>query len=114
VSNPVIETPEILSVGLSMLIIVGTVVAFGWLYSRMRISPGGPGNPIEIVASRGLGAKERLLLVKVGDQQLLVGVTAAGVTTLHTFSQPVNTTAAGPAAEGFAMRLRAAIPGAGK
>ena len=67
-SNPVIETPELLSVGLSMLIIIGSVVAFGWLYSRMRIGPGGAGNPIEIIASRGLGAKERLLLVQVGDQ----------------------------------------------
>lgn len=113
-SNPVIEGPEMLSIGISMLIVLGTVVAFGWLYSRLRISGGGASDMINIVASRGLGPKERLLLVQVGDQQLLVGMTATAVQTLHTFDQPVQKTTSITQAPGFADRLRTALQGAPK
>ena len=117
-NNPVIEGPEILSLGLSMLIIIGAVVALGWLYSRMRFNGGGAANVINVIASRALGPKERLLLIEVGDQQLLVGMTASSVQTLHTFEQAVvagrataNDAATAP---GFADRLRAAVRGASR
>ena len=117
-NNPVIEGPEILSLGLSMIIIIGAVVALGWLYSRMRFVGGGAANVINVIATRGLGPKERLLLIEVGDQQLLVGMTASSVQTLHTFEHPVvagRTTAKGPdSALGFADRLRAAVKGASR
>lgn len=112
-NNPVIEGPDILSLGASMLIVIGTVVALGWLYSRLRFNGGGSGSVINIVASRGLGPKERLLLVEVGDKQLLVGMTAASVQTLHTFDRPVAAGEVTGEAPGFADRLRAAIRGAG-
>ena len=112
--NPVISGPDILSLGLSMLIIVGAVVALGWLYSRMRFNGGGPGNAINIVASRGLGPKERLLLVEVGDKQLLVGMTSSSVRTLHTFDRPVVAEEAIIEAPGFADRLKAALKGAAR
>lgn len=113
-SNPAIEAPEILTMGLSMLIVVGAVVLLGWLYSRMRFTGGGPGNVINVVASRGLGPKERLLLVEVGDKQLLVGMTASNVQTLHTFDRPVVADQAIKESSGFADRLRSVVRGAGK
>jgi len=110
--NPVIETPEILSLGVSMLIVIGVVVALGWFYSRLRFTGGAGGNVIKLVASRGLGPKERLLLVEVGDKQLLVGMTASSVQTLHTFDCPVAAEKVISEAPGFADRLRSAIRGA--
>lgn len=110
-SNPAIEAPEILTMGLSMLIVVGAVVLLGWLYSRMRFTGGGAGNVINVVASRGLGPKERLLLVEVGDKQLLVGMTASNVQTLHTFDRPVVAEQAIKESSGFADRLRTAVQG---
>ena len=113
-NNPAIETPEILNLGVSMVIVIGVVVALGWLYSRMRFSGGAGSNVINIVASRGLGPKERLLLVEVGDKQLLVGITAASVQTLHTFDRPVAAEGAIREDRGFADRLRNALKGAGQ
>ena len=111
-NSPVIEGPEILSLGISILVVVGVVILLGWLYSRLRFNGSQGGNAINIVATRGLGPKERLLLVEVGDKQLLVGMTAASVRTLHTFDRPV--TAEEPIHEelGFADRLRGALKGA--
>lgn len=117
-SNPVIEGPEIVSMILSMLLVIAAVIALGWLYSRLRFTGGGAANVINVVASRGLGPKERLLLVEVGGQQLLVGMTASSVQTLHAFERPVATEVATPAgsqdAFGFAERLRSAVRGSVK
>ncbi len=113
-NNPVIDGGDILSLGASMLIVVAAVIALGWLYSRLRFSNGGSGDVINIVASRALGPKERLVLVEVADQQLLVGMTATQVQTLHTFDKPVVSAPAAEAAPGFADRLRMAVRGAGK
>ena len=47
-------------------------------------------NPsMKIVSSMPLGTRERLLLVDVGGKQLLLGVTATQINTLHVFDEPV-------------------------
>lgn len=113
-TSPVISGPDILSLIASMVVVVAAVVALGWIYSRMRFSGGGAGNLINVVASRALGPKERLLLVQVDDQQLLVGITAAQIQTLHTFEKPVAAAEAIKDTPGFADRLKTAIRGAAK
>ena len=113
-NNPVIDGGDILSLGASMLIVVAAVIALGWLYSRLRFNGGASGDVIHVVASRALGPKERLVLVEVADQQLLVGMTATQVQTLHTFDKPVVSAPAPDEAPGFADRLRMAVRGAAK
>ena len=113
-NNPVIEGPDILSLGASMLIVVAAVIFVGWLYSRLRFSGGGAGSVINVVASRALGPKERLVLIEVANQHLLVGITASSVQTLHTFDGPVAAEQAVEVSGGFADRLRTAIRGVSK
>ena len=60
------------------------------------------------------GPKERLLVVEVADQQLLVGMTATGVQTLHVFEKPVCATEKVTQPAGFASRLRSAFEEIGK
>ncbi|MEO1201658.1 MAG: flagellar biosynthetic protein FliO, partial [Pseudomonadota bacterium] len=61
---------QLLSVGTSLIVIVLAIVALGWLFSRSRSLSGGRSDVINVVASRALGTRERLLLVEVADQQL--------------------------------------------
>ncbi len=98
---------ELLSLAASLIVVVGAIVAFGWLYSRARSFGGGNNEVINVVASRPLGAKERLLLVEIAGQQLLVGMTASQVQTLHVFDSPVAVAATAP--PGFASRLKSAL-----
>lgn len=100
---------ELISLGSSLVVIIIAIVALGWLYSRSRSLGGGNSDVINVVASRALGTRERLLLVEVADQQLLVGMTATQVQTLHVFDKPVETGVAAAPAVGFASRLKAAI-----
>ena len=44
---------------------------------------------LKIVTSLNLGAKERLVVVQAGEQQLLLGVTAHQITLLDTLAEPL-------------------------
>ncbi|HNP34421.1 MAG TPA: flagellar biosynthetic protein FliO [Woeseiaceae bacterium] len=105
------EGSELLSVAASLLVVVGSIVVLGWLYSRSKFVGAGNSDAISIVASRALGAKERLMLIEVADKQLLIGMTQTQVQTLHVFDAPVLSHKA-PLAEtnsGFAQRFKAAL-----
>ena len=113
-STPVVGGGDVVGLLASMLIVVAVIVVLGWLYSRSRLVGGGANDVINIVASRALGTKERLLIVEVADQQLLVGMTASGVQTLHVFDKPVYVAKPDEENAGFANRLRGAIREIGK
>jgi flagellar protein FliO/FliZ len=105
---------DILNMGVSMLVVVAAIVILGWLYSRSRFVGGGNNDVINIVATRALGPKERLLVVEVADQQLLVGMTSTAVQTLHVFDTPVVVPSKADTPVGFANRLRSAVQEIGK
>jgi flagellar protein FliO/FliZ len=109
VATPGIGSGDVLGVGVSMFIVLGVIVVLGWVYSRSRFLTGGASDVINVVATRALGPKERLLVVEVADQQLLVGMTSTGVQTLHVFDKPVCVAETKKEAGGFATRLRTAF-----
>lgn len=113
-STPGIGGGDFLNMGISMLFIVAVIMVLGWLYSRTRFVGSGSNDAINVVATRALGPKERLLIVEVADQQLLVGMTATNVQTLHVFDKPVAIAAQTTSRSGFANRLRAALQEIGK
>jgi flagellar protein FliO/FliZ len=112
--TPIVGGGDVVSLFVSMLIIIAVIVVLGWLYSRSRFVGGGSADAIRIVASRALGAKERLLVIEVADQQLLVGMTASGMQTLHVLDQPIQVKNASSQEGGFAGRLRNAFQEIGK
>lgn len=98
---------ELLSFAGSLLVVVGSILAFGWLYARFRPGMNQGADQIRIVATRPLGPKERLLVVELGEQQILVGVSQGHMQTLHTLAEPLAEEAQAPStAAGFATRLR--------
>jgi flagellar protein FliO/FliZ len=76
-------------VTISLLLVLGAVFAAAWAVRRLRgfgrVAPGA----IEVVADVALGQKERAVLVQIGKQQLLLGVAAGSVTTLHVLPEPI-------------------------
>jgi flagellar protein FliO/FliZ len=107
--TPGIGGADIASLGLSLFVVIGVIVALGWLYSRSRFMSGGGADLITIVASRALGPKERLLVIEVGEQQILVGMTATSANTLHVLEKPIQAAEKTPASGSFAARLKSAL-----
>lgn len=88
---------------LSLVAIVGLIFVLGWVMKRLKLTrPRGRGD-IAVIDELALGPRERIVLVRVGDTQVLVGV--GGVVGLSPLSSPI--TLESPAVDSpFAERLR--------
>lgn len=75
----------------ALVIVIALILALAWLAKRMPVLGGGIGaNPaLRVVGSLALGPRERVVVVAVGDTQLLLGVGAGGTRILHTLDQPL-------------------------
>lgn len=98
---------QLAQLGGGLLLVVGLIFLMGYLMRRVGpLAPQG-GQHIRLVSSLPLGPRDRLLLVDVGGQQLLLGASPGRINTLHVFDQPVADLAAGGTAQSdFARTLR--------
>ncbi|MDX1268083.1 MAG: flagellar biosynthetic protein FliO [Oceanisphaera sp.] len=75
---------------LSSVLVIGVILVLGWLLRRLRgASLLGGSRQLNIVASLALGQRERLLVVQVGKEQWLLGVTAQQISGLGKLEQPL-------------------------
>ena len=91
---------------LGLLLVLGLIFALAWLLRRVQQAGPRQGRVIELISSRALGARDRLVLVQVGNEQILLGLTPGRITPLHVLKEPVqlpDTTQ--PATPEFAKRL---------
>ena len=88
-----------------LLLVVGLIFVLAWLMRRVqRVGPGN-GQVIEVIGSRALGTRDRLVLVQVGEEQILLGITPGRITPLHVLKTPVNVAQTQAATPEFAQRL---------
>ncbi|GAB3049349.1 flagellar biosynthetic protein FliO [Stenotrophomonas tumulicola] len=82
-------TPGLVGAVLALLAVLALVVALGWLLRRLPGSSFRQSEAIRLVASVAVGAKERVVVLEVNGEQLLLGVTAGGISRLHTLDAPL-------------------------
>ena len=91
---------------LGLLLVLGLIFGLAWLLRRVQHAGPRQGQVIELISSRALGARDRLVLVQVGNEQILLGLTPGRITPLHVLKEPVTLpTTPQPATPEFAKRL---------
>ncbi|PYG04074.1 MULTISPECIES: flagellar biosynthetic protein FliO [unclassified Thioalkalivibrio] len=78
-----------------LMIVIVAIVVLAWVLRRTQGSVGHGRQMIDVQSVRSVGARERLMLVRVGDEQVLIGVAPSGIRTLHTMETPVEVPAGG-------------------
>ncbi len=73
----------------ALLLVLGLILGLAWLLKRMPGSGLRPAEGLRVVASLPLGTKERAVVVEVGGRQLLLGVSAGGVSLLQELPEPL-------------------------
>lgn len=68
---------------LSLGVVLALVAALAWLARRLRGVANRRAGLIEIVSALPLGTREKVLLLRVGEEQILVGISPAGMRPLH-------------------------------
>ena len=81
--------PGIFGALVALVLVIALILGLAWLLKRMPGSGFRQNDQLRLVASTAVGAKERLVVVDVAGQQLLLGVTAGGITRLHTLPEPL-------------------------
>ncbi len=101
------------SVTLALLAVLAAIFAVAWLARRVRGIGNKVGSAIDVLAEVPLGPKERAVLLKVGGEQVLIGVAPGRVSALHVLREPVElakvATATTPGAASFGALLRRSL-----
>lgn len=77
ITNPT----SVLSIFLSLLLVVAIIFALAYVMRRFNVTHGG-GGQLKVVASMVAGAKERIMVIEVGDEQHMIGVTSHNISHL--------------------------------
>ncbi|MCD5993015.1 flagellar biosynthetic protein FliO [Pseudomonas sp. CDFA 602] len=88
-----------------LLLVVGLIFVLAWVMRRVQRA--GPNNSqvIELVSSRAIGPRDRLVLVQVGNEQVLLGISPGSITPLHVLKEPVQVPVREQTTPEFAQRL---------
>ncbi|MFT2091385.1 flagellar biosynthetic protein FliO [Paraglaciecola sp. 2405UD69-4] len=79
---------SIVSIFLSLLLVVGVVFVVAFLMRRFNVTQSGSSD-LKVVASMMAGTRERVMVIEVGNEQHLVGVTAHNINHLAKLEVPL-------------------------
>lgn len=102
---------QLLTLVLSLGLIIALIYGLSLFVRRFGQGLGYGSGQIKVLATLPLGAREKISVIEVGNQQLLIGVTATQITQLHVFETPVIHAQAKPNPSDFAQKLKAVMSG---
>lgn len=88
--------------GLAAVLILFGVVVF--LLKRVGGFRSAPGGKMRLIDGVSVGTRERVILMQIGEKQVLIGVSPGRVSPIHVFDEPVIT--ASDESTGFAGQLQ--------
>ena len=98
-----------MQVTLGLLFVLALIAGLAWSLSRLRGMAPVVGSPVRVVGAAAVGTRERVVVVEVGGQWLVVGVAAGGVTLLDKTAPQAPIAAESPALPPFAAWLQRAM-----
>ena len=104
-ATPIGGGRHLVSVTLALFGIIVLIVAISWFVKRFGQGGFTQNQHIKIISAMPLGTRERILLVDAGGQQLLLGITATTINTLHVFNEPVVLAEKDDRASDFSRKL---------
>ncbi len=89
--------------GLTLVVI--TIFAVGWLLKKSNLAHQNNNGLIRIVAALPMGTRDRIVLVQIGEEQILLGLTPGRISKLHSLSEPLEVAAENSVTASFADRI---------
>ena len=101
-----ISSPYLMKLTGGLVLIVAIIFLLAWLVKRFNLNQQASGGLIRVVAGLSIGTRDRIVLLQVGDEQILVGLTPGRIEKLHTLAQPLEAAASEQADAGtFAAKI---------
>ncbi len=94
---------------LGLFVVLFLIIASAWLFKRFGRWQGGYTDQLKIVGGLAVGARERIVLVQVGEQQLLIGIAPGNIRTLHVLDEPLPSVDLGSAGKPIVEKFAAVL-----
>lgn len=99
-----------LTVFSSLILVLVIMLALAWLLRRMQLTRSGGSGSIQMLSQLPLGTREKVVLLRVGEENVLVGCSPAGVNRVHSWTGAAPEADAGVAAQpGFAAAMQSVL-----
>lgn len=107
ITNPT----SVVSIFLSLLLVVGVIFMLAYLMRRFNVTPSSNAQ-MKVVASMAAGAKERIMVLQVGDEQHLIGITSQQINHLAKLENNIEANSqAMNSGDAFKQKLISAMAG---
>lgn len=80
--SPISPSAGLLQIATALLLVVALVLAAAWVMRRLGPLNAGNKIPVKIIGGINVGNRERVMVVEVADQWLILGVTANNISNL--------------------------------
>jgi len=104
--RPATSNVDFLQIFTALFGVIALIVLAAWLMRRMGNITGQRNEKLRVVAAVSMGSRERVVLMQVGEQQLLLGVSPGRIQTLHMLEQPLDMTSTSHPVTAFQDRLK--------
>ncbi|MDP3539399.1 MAG: flagellar biosynthetic protein FliO [Azonexus sp.] len=94
-ATPAVSAGTYVQTALALSLIVGLLIGMAWLARKISGGKGFGQGGIKIVGGVTLGPRERIVLIEVGDEWLVVGIVPGQIRTLHRLEKGANLAANG-------------------
>ncbi|MDT8309875.1 MAG: flagellar biosynthetic protein FliO [Methylophaga sp.] len=108
-----VDAGNLLQTLLGLLLVLALIVAMAWLVKRSQQLHGMGQQQFKVIAALPLGPREKAVLLQVGEQQFLLGVTPQNINLLSALEQPLDLNA-GQQSPVFADKLKQFMQPRGK
>lgn len=88
---PAISAGSYLQTGLALALIVAFLIGGAWLAKKLSGGKGFGQGGMKIIGGVALGPRERIVLIEVGEEWLVVGIVPGQIRTLHRLARGSTT-----------------------
>ena len=102
-----VSSAYLIKLSFGLLVVVGLVFFLAWLVRKMQLVQSSNNGLIKIVSAISVGQRERIALIQVGEEQLLIGLTPGRIDKLHTLQKAIQTDVQStPASSSFQQKFQ--------
>lgn len=73
-----------------LLVVLAILIGGAWLLRRFVSLPTTTRSPLKIITGLSLSPRDRLIVIQVGERQILLGLSPGRIQTLHVLEQPLD------------------------
>ncbi len=88
-----------------LILIVALILVLAWLMKKFNLNQQSHSGLIKIIAGLSIGTRDRIVLLQIGEEQILVGLTPGRIEKLHTLAQPLEVAGEREVSGSFASKI---------